>query len=56
MTITMYDLAGSEAAFATGTLQLFQVVFAPSETAAPHWTRAGIYNRATSDQWLLTTR
>jgi cyclopropane-fatty-acyl-phospholipid synthase len=36
-------LNGSEAAFATGTLQLFQVVFAPAETAPPHWTRAGIY-------------
>lgn len=36
-------LAGSEATFAVGTLQLFQVVFAPFETAPPYWTRAEIY-------------
>jgi cyclopropane-fatty-acyl-phospholipid synthase len=36
-------LAGSEAAFATGTLQLFQVVFAPFQMSPPHWTRSGIY-------------
>jgi cyclopropane-fatty-acyl-phospholipid synthase len=35
-------LAGSEATFAIGTLQLFQVVFAPFETAPPYWTRADI--------------
>jgi cyclopropane-fatty-acyl-phospholipid synthase len=33
-------LAGSQAAFATGWMQLFQVVFAPRESAAPCWTRA----------------
>ena len=32
-------LAGSEAAFATGWVQLFQVVFAPREAAPPFWTR-----------------
>ncbi len=32
-------LAGSQAAFATGWLQLFQVVFTPFETAPPYWTR-----------------
>lgn len=32
-------LAGSEAAFQTGWMQLFQVVFAPRETAPPSWTR-----------------
>ena len=48
-------LAGSEAAFAIGTLQLFQVVFAPSQTAPPHWTRAAIYSGAKPDQWLVTT-
>lgn len=36
-------LAGSEAAFAVGSLQLFQLVFAPAETAPPHWTRSEIY-------------
>jgi cyclopropane-fatty-acyl-phospholipid synthase len=32
-------LAGSGAAFATGWMQLFQVVFAPRESAPPSWTR-----------------
>ena len=41
-------LAGSEAAFAVGTLQLFQVVFSPLETAPPYWTRAEMYGRARS--------
>jgi cyclopropane-fatty-acyl-phospholipid synthase len=36
-------LAGSEAAFATGWLQLFQVVFAPVESTPPFWTRAELY-------------
>jgi cyclopropane-fatty-acyl-phospholipid synthase len=37
-------LVGSEAAFACGSLQLFQVVFAPMETAPPYWTRAQLYD------------
>jgi cyclopropane-fatty-acyl-phospholipid synthase len=36
-------LAGSEATFAIGTLQLFQVVFAPIEAAPPYWKRADLY-------------
>jgi cyclopropane-fatty-acyl-phospholipid synthase len=36
-------LAGSQAAFATGWLQLFQVVFAPVESAPPFWSRAELY-------------
>jgi cyclopropane-fatty-acyl-phospholipid synthase len=36
-------LAGSQAAFSSGWLQLFQVVFAPRESEPPSWTRAGIY-------------
>src|SRR5262245_31679010 len=36
-------LAGSQAAFSTGWMQLFQVVFAPLETAPPFWTRAAMY-------------
>jgi cyclopropane-fatty-acyl-phospholipid synthase len=36
-------LAGSRAAFATGWMQLFQVVFAPRETSPPFWTRAAIF-------------
>jgi cyclopropane-fatty-acyl-phospholipid synthase len=36
-------LAGSIAAFSTGTLQLFQVVFAPGASNAVPWTRAHLY-------------
>ena len=36
-------LSGSRAAFATGWLQLFQVVFTPLESAPPTWTRAEVY-------------
>ena len=38
-------LAGSVAGFATGTLQLFQVVFAPGENNDIPWTRAHLYTR-----------
>jgi cyclopropane-fatty-acyl-phospholipid synthase len=36
-------LAGSVAAFTTGTMQLFQVVFAPGESNEVPWTRAHLY-------------
>jgi cyclopropane-fatty-acyl-phospholipid synthase len=36
-------LAGSRAAFATGWLQLFQIVFAPSESPPPSWTRSDAF-------------
>jgi cyclopropane-fatty-acyl-phospholipid synthase len=36
-------LAGSIAAFRTGTLQLFQVSFAGARSRLTHWTRAPIY-------------
>ncbi len=36
-------LAGSTAAFTTGSLQLFQILFAPGESNAVPMTRAGIY-------------
>ena len=36
-------LAGSQAAFGTGWMQLFQVVFAPVDTPPPYWTRADMY-------------
>jgi len=49
-------LAGSEAAFAAGSLQLFQVVFAPLETAPPYWTRADVYGGAQADEWYAATR
>jgi cyclopropane-fatty-acyl-phospholipid synthase len=39
-------LAGSEATFATGWLQLFQVVFAHSWGRTTGWTRAGLYQDA----------
>jgi cyclopropane-fatty-acyl-phospholipid synthase len=38
-------LAGSVAAFTTGTLQLFQVTFAPGESNDVPWTRAHLYQR-----------
>ena len=38
-------LAGSVAGFATGSLQLFQVVFAPGENNDIAWTRAHLYTR-----------
>jgi cyclopropane-fatty-acyl-phospholipid synthase len=34
-------LAGSQAAFASGWLQLFQVVFTPHESPPPWWMRPG---------------
>jgi cyclopropane-fatty-acyl-phospholipid synthase len=37
-------LAGSQAAFATGWMQLFQIVFAPFESAPPYWTRSELYD------------
>jgi cyclopropane-fatty-acyl-phospholipid synthase len=36
-------LAGSEASFTTGALQLFQVVFVPVGSKPPFWTRAELY-------------
>jgi cyclopropane-fatty-acyl-phospholipid synthase len=36
-------LAGSQATFATGWMQLFQVVFAPFESPPPYWTRSELY-------------
>jgi cyclopropane-fatty-acyl-phospholipid synthase len=36
-------LAGSQAAFATGWMQLFQVVFAPFESPPPHRARSSVY-------------
>jgi cyclopropane-fatty-acyl-phospholipid synthase len=47
-------LAGSQAAFAVGSLQLFQVVFAPAEAAPPYWTRAEQYESASPDRWFAT--
>jgi cyclopropane-fatty-acyl-phospholipid synthase len=54
-------LAGSEAAFTIGSLQLFQVVFSPLESEPPYWTRGEIYDAPASDHssrssWLAATR
>ena len=52
-------LAGSEAAFAAGSLQLFQVVFSPLESAPPYWTRVCVYAGSRADQdseWSAATR
>jgi cyclopropane-fatty-acyl-phospholipid synthase len=38
-------LAGSIAGFTTGTLQLFQVLFAPGGNNDIAWTRAHLYTR-----------
>ena len=49
-------LAGSESAFATGWLQLFQVVFSPLETAPPYWTRSEAMLDREGRQWTAVTR
>jgi cyclopropane-fatty-acyl-phospholipid synthase len=48
-------LAGSEVAFRTGSLQLFQVVFAPGGSAAAPWTRRGLYADGTELSWNAPT-
>jgi cyclopropane-fatty-acyl-phospholipid synthase len=48
-------LAGSEAAFRTGSLQLFQVVFAPRGSSAAPWTRRGLYAEGTGLSWNAPT-
>jgi cyclopropane-fatty-acyl-phospholipid synthase len=49
-------LAGSEAAFEGGSLQLFQVVFAPIACEPPYWKRADIYGAASTEPWFAATR
>ena len=49
-------LAGSEAAFATGSMQLFQVVFVPSGCQPPYWNRTEIYDDARTMQWSSAMR
>jgi cyclopropane-fatty-acyl-phospholipid synthase len=43
-------LAGSEAAFATGWMQLFQIVFVPRESPPSSWTRADLYHLHSTGQ------
>jgi cyclopropane-fatty-acyl-phospholipid synthase len=49
-------LAASEAAFSTGHLQLFQVVFAPAESQPPYWKRADVYQAESPERWIAATR
>ncbi|MBM3819875.1 MAG: class I SAM-dependent methyltransferase [Acidimicrobiia bacterium] len=50
-------LAGSEAAFAVSSLQLFQIVFSPAEAPPPYWSRTEVYRGVeTADQWFAATR
>jgi cyclopropane-fatty-acyl-phospholipid synthase len=44
-------LAGSEAAFRAGSLQLFQVTFAPSGSNAVPWTRRGLFAEGAGLRW-----
>jgi cyclopropane-fatty-acyl-phospholipid synthase len=44
-------LAGSEASFRTGWLQLFQIAFAPSGSNAVPWTRASLYRSTRGLTW-----
>ena len=47
-------LAGSEAAFRTGSLQLFQILFAPSGGTALPWSRRPLYD-GTGLSWSMPT-
>jgi cyclopropane-fatty-acyl-phospholipid synthase len=47
-------LAGSQAAFATGWMQLFQIVFAPFQSTPPYWTRSRIYKNSSRRSHALT--
>ena len=48
-------LAGSEAAFRTGSMQLFQVTFAPSGASGAPWTRRNLYAGAPGLSWNTPT-
>ncbi len=48
-------LAGSEATFRTGWLQLFQVVFAPAGTSGSPWTREALYRQGDGLAWNAPT-
>lgn len=49
-------LAGSKAAFTTGWLQLFQVVFTPLESPPPHWTRSEAFIAQEKEPCVAATR
>lgn len=48
-------LAGSQAAFNTGWMQLFQVVFTPFESTPPYWTRSELYRDGEERSWSSAT-
>jgi cyclopropane-fatty-acyl-phospholipid synthase len=48
-------LAGSQASFATGWLELFQVVFAPVGASSAPWTRAALYRSGGGLSWNAPT-
>jgi cyclopropane-fatty-acyl-phospholipid synthase len=48
-------LAGSEAAFRVGSLQLFQITFAPHGASSIPWTRAGLYEDEGGLSWNAPT-
>jgi len=48
-------LAGSEAGFRTGSLQLFQVVFAPTRSNGVPWTRRELYAQGRGLPWNAPT-
>ena len=48
-------LAGSEAGFRTGSLQLFQVVFAPAGSGGAPWTREALYRGEKGLAWNAPT-
>jgi cyclopropane-fatty-acyl-phospholipid synthase len=48
-------LAGSEAAFREGSLQLYQVLFAPHGSSAAPWTRGGLYGSREGLAWNAPT-
>ncbi len=48
-------LAGSEAAFRAGSLQLFQIVFAPGGSSAVPWTRRELYSEGAGLSWNTPT-
>jgi cyclopropane-fatty-acyl-phospholipid synthase len=48
-------LAGSEAAFRTGSLQLFQVTFAPNGSTGTPWTRRALYAEGPGVSWNAPT-
>ncbi|WP_172597634.1 SAM-dependent methyltransferase [Sulfuriflexus mobilis] len=44
-------LAGSVAAFSTGTMQLYQIVFAPGTSNQVPWTRDHVYRKEEEAEW-----